>query len=117
MPTAATKPAPIVGNLLKPALENVTCDGRQYILAEGTEGIGFYKAENGSTIVAGKGYLQFEGAGIKAFFFDEDATGINCMPNAIAQTTNQRIYTLAGQRLSKPLRGIMISNGKKILVK
>lgn len=117
LPTAATKPAPIAGNLLKPALEDVTCDGTQYILADGTEGIGFYKAETGSTIVAGKGYLQFEGAGIKGFIFDEDATGISCMPNAIAQTTKQPIYTLAGQRLSKPLRGIMISNGKKLLVK
>ena len=39
------------------------------------------------------------------------------MPNAIAQTTKQPIYNLAGQRLSKPLRGIMISNGKKLLVK
>ena len=117
LPNAANKPAPIDGNLLKPALEDVTCDGKQYILADGTEGIGFYKAESGSTIVAGKGYLQFEGAGIKGFIFDEDATGINSMPNAIAQTTNQPIYTLAGQRLSKPLRGIMISNGKKLLVK
>lgn len=117
LPNAATKPAHIAGNLLKPALEDVTCDGTQYILADGTEGIGFYKAEGGTTIGAGKGYLKVEGAGIKALLFDNDASGINCKPNAIAQTTNQPIYTLAGQRLSKPLRGIMISNGKKLLVK
>ena len=112
---AQEKPAALAGNLLKAAMSDVTADGAQYILAEGTEGVGFYKATAGSTIAAGKGYLEFTGAGIKAFYgFDADeATGISLTP-ALSEG-EEAVYNLAGQRLQKMQRGINIINGKKVL--
>ncbi|MBR5393730.1 MAG: DUF4465 domain-containing protein [Bacteroidaceae bacterium] len=115
LPTAATTPAPVAGNLLKPAVTDVVADGSQYILADDTEGVAFYKAAAGSTITAGKGYLQFAGASVKAFLFDfNDATGINTIDNG-QLTIDNEVYNVAGQRLSKMQRGINIINGRKVL--
>ncbi|MBP3712840.1 MAG: DUF4465 domain-containing protein [Bacteroidaceae bacterium] len=111
---AATTPAALEGNLLKAAKEDVTADGSQYVLANDDEaGIGFYRAILGTTIAAGKGYLEMNGAGVKAYFFDNDATGIE-MVNGQWSMVNG-IYNLAGQRLQKMQKGINIINGKKVL--
>lgn len=114
VPTASATPAAVAGNLLKPALADITADGSQYILADGSEGVAFYQATTGSTIAAGKGYLEFTGSGVKAFTFDDDnATGINDLDaNA---NLNEPIYNVAGQRMSKMQRGINIIGNKKIL--
>ena len=114
IPAAQTTPAALEGNLLKPAVEDVTADGTQYILAEGTEGIAFYQATSGTTIAAGKGYLEIDGSAVKAFLFDDgNATGID----DVNQNTNLNapIYNVAGQRLQKMQRGINIIGNKKIL--
>ena len=114
LPAAATTPAAPAGNLLKPALTDVACDGSQYILANGTQGLGFYKAKAGTTIAAGKGYLEFAGSPVKAFLFEGgDATGISLTP-ALSEG-EEAIYNIAGQRIQKMQRGINIINGKKVL--
>ena len=114
LPTAATTPAPVAGNLLKPALTDVTTDGSQYILADGSKGVAFYKAVAGTTIAAGKGYLEFAGSDVKAFLFDvDDATGI-ASPKSSPEGKDF-IYNVAGQRIQKVQRGINIINGKKVL--
>ena len=114
LPAAATTPAAPAGNLLKPALTDVTCDGSQYVLADGAKGVGFYKAIAGSTIAAGKGYLEFTGSPVKVFLLEgEDATGIETLSNSPLK--GEDIYNLAGQRMQKMQRGINIMNGKKIL--
>ena len=114
LPAALTAPAAPAGNLLKPALADVTADGSQYILADGSKGIGFYKAIAGSTIAAGKGYLEFTGSPVKAFLFEgDDATGLSDMSDLSVQS--DAIYNVAGQRIQKMQRGINIINGKKIL--
>ena len=46
-----------------------------------------------------------------------DATGIETMSNGQWKMGNAQIYNLAGQRLSKPQRGINIVNGKKVVVR
>lgn len=106
-------PAINIANDLKGAAEDIAATG-QYVLAkpEGEE-VGFYKAETG-TIKAGKAYLE-SAADVKAFYFtEEDATGIEAMDNA-QMSTNNAIYNLAGQRISKAQKGINIVNGKKVL--
>ena len=93
----------------------VTADGTQYILANANEGVGFYKAETGTTIAAGKGYLVISGdAAVKGFYgFDaDDATGIKGIDFA---GENAPVYNLAGQRLGKAQKGVNIIGGKKVL--
>ena len=50
--------------------------------------------------------------GLISFIFDEEALGIKTTDNR-QQTTDNVIYNLSGQRLSKPQKGINIINGKK----
>ena len=116
IPAATSTPAAPEGNLLKAATEDITCSGTQYVLAqpEGEE-VGFYKAITNSTIKAGKGYLEFTGTPVKAFYFtDDNATGIDNL-NADLNLNGEAIYNIAGQRLSKTQRGINIIGNKKIL--
>lgn len=100
-------------NDLVAATEAFVADGTQYILADGAEGVGFYKATPETTIAAGKGYIV-KASSVKAFYgFDaDDATGISGIN---AADENAVIYNVAGQRLSKAQKGINIINGKKVL--
>ena len=102
-------------NDLKASDTDVTADGTQFVLANGSNGVGFYKAEASTTIAAGKGYLVIDGAGVKGFYGFEfnDATGINNLN--VNDNLNDVIYNLAGQRLSKMQKGINIVGGKKVL--
>lgn len=92
-----------------------------YILNNGSEGMGFYKANN-KKVAAGKAYLRVSSsaAGAKNFFsfsFMESGgtTGINEVQNT---KNNGELYNLNGMRLSKPTqKGIYIMNGKKFIVK
>ena len=104
-------------NDLKASDTEVTADGTQFVLANGSKGVGFYKAEENSTIAAGKGYLEISGeAGVKGFYGFEfnDATGIEeTLSNSPLKGEN--IFNLAGQRMSKMQKGINIVAGKKVL--
>lgn len=104
-------------NLLVAAITDVVADGNQYVLANKEQGIGFYMANPGTTIAAGKGYLDFGTSNpdrVKSFYpIDlEDATGI---AGINADNENALIYNISGQRLNKVQKGINIINGKKIL--
>jgi hypothetical protein len=104
------------GNLLKASDKDIVADGDQYILAkpEGKE-VAFYQATNGTTIAAGKAYIEIFAAGVKAFYFDGDEeTAINSLTPALSESEGA-IYNMAGQRVSKLQKGINIVNGKKIL--
>ena len=110
---AADLPAINIANDLKGTDADTAADGTMYILANGSEGIGFYKAEG--TIPAGKAYFQ-SASSVKAFFFSgDDATGINEVNDQWSMINGQSIYNLAGQRVSKMQKGINIINGKKVL--
>ena len=110
---AADLPAINVANNLKGTDADTVADGTMYILANGSNGVGFYQATTGSTIAAGKAYYQST-SGVKAFFFDgDDATGIADLKDL--KDSKDLIYNLAGQRLGKMQKGINIVGGKKVL--
>ena len=89
-------------------------DGTMYVLAKVDGVVGFYLANEGSAIPAGKAYYQ-SASGVKAFFFDgSNATGV---ANVEKAAENGAIYNLAGQRLQKMQKGVNIVGGKLILVK
>ena len=99
---AADLPAINIANNLKGTDVDTAADGTMYILANGADGVGFYKAEG--TIPAGKAYFQ-SSTGVKAFFFDgDDATGISGVDANL--NANDAIYNIAGQRIQKMQKGI-----------
>lgn len=115
--TYTTSEVPDVAiNELVAATEEVTADGSQFVLANGEDGVGFYKAIAGTAIAAGKAYLvvRTEGEGVKNFIsFEDDPTGISNLNANL--NANEVIYNLAGQRLQKMQRGVNIVGGKKVL--
>ena len=101
-------------NDLKGTTEPLVADGTQYILYEKGGVTAFYQATPGSTIPAGKAYIETDGAGVKGFFFADDATAIEeTLSNSPLKDEN--IFNLAGQRLNKMQKGINIVGGKKVL--
>lgn len=104
-------------NDLKAATEAVTSDGAKYFaLATLSDGkVGFAKVATGVDIPAGKAYLMVEnGTPAKFFSLDGEATGINSVKTAKADGA---YYTLEGVKTTKPVKGLYIHNGKKIVVK
>lgn len=80
-----------------------------------------YYPQNGASIGACRAYFQLTNAvaTVKAFnisFGDGTETSISLTP-ADSHVIEGSIYNIAGQRLSKPQRGINIINGRKVVVK
>ncbi len=88
-----------------------------YILANETAGIGFYKA-NGNVVATNKAYLDLTGTNAKSFVLPGGETdGIRSIENGKLRIENSNYYNLAGQRVGKDYKGIVIVNGKKMLNK
>ena len=103
-------------NDLKAATADVTSDGAKYFaLTKQGDKVGFALVADGVVIPAGKAYLEVP-AGIAAKFFslDGEATGIESVKTAKADGA---YYTLEGVKTTKPVKGLYIHNGKKIVVK
>lgn len=104
-------------NDLKAATEDVTSvDDKFFALTKLGEKVGFALVANGVVIPAGKAYLSIPRAasGAKFFGLDGEATGINSVKTAKADGA---YYTLEGVKTTKPVKGLYIHNGKKIVVK
>lgn len=98
-----------------------------FILGKNSSGvIGFYKA-NGNSITRGKAFLHIsnnllpesitgngDAEARVSFVFDDETTavdGVRVIDN------NNTVYNLRGQRVSQPVKGIYIVNGKKVILK
>lgn len=82
---------------------------------------GFYKASNGKTIPAKCAYLEVKNSANPAKCFSlgdhsGSTTGITSVKNEAAGN-NAPMYNLAGQLVDKGYKGIVIKNGKKIVLK
>lgn len=94
-----------------------------YVLGKKSNGVGFYRW-TGLSLGAGRVYLSHEPepdipAALREFisFGDDTPTDISSTPMDEQETTVS-YYNLSGQRVDKPLmKGVYITNGKKILVK
>lgn len=93
-----------------------TADGTQYGFTS-VGGPAFKPVKAGEAIPAKKGYivLSSSSAAKYAISFDGEATGIHTIEAASA--ANGSMYNLAGQRVDKAYKGIVIVNGKKYLNK
>lgn len=82
---------------------------------------GFYKASDGKKIPVKCAYLEIEDNGNSAKFYSlgdhsGSTTGITSVKNEAAGN-NAPMYNLAGQLVDKGYKGIVIKNGKKIVLK
>ena len=88
-----------------------------YILNNGANGVGFYKA-NGQTVAKNRAYLQSTVLGARlSFSFDDEAgeaTGISEVKDVKADAA---IYNLNGVRVKNMTKGLYIMNGKKVVLK
>lgn len=112
-------------NLLKVSDGTVVGDDATiYVLANKANGVGFYLWDStADPIPSGKVYLDTTGIGAKSLeyfsldnsIFDESETdGIKAVSTSVENGVR---YNLAGQRVGKDYKGIVIVNGKKMLNK
>ena len=106
----------LANNDLKAATADVTSDGTKFFaLTKIGDKVGFALVEKDVVIPAGKAYLEVsKGTAAKFFSLDGEATGINSVKTAKADGA---YYTLEGVKTTKPVKGLYIHNGKKIVVK
>lgn len=107
---------PLENNNLVAATTDKPSDGAKYFaLTKIGEKVGFALVANGVVIPAGKAYLEVtKSTGAKFFGLDGEATGINSVKTTKADGA---YYTLEGVKTTKPVKGLYIHNGKKIVVK
>lgn len=103
-------------NSLVAAKEAVTSDGATFFaLTKMDTKVGFAVVKEGVKIPASKAYLKVPASTPAKFFgLDGEATGINSVKTAKADGA---YYTLEGVKTTKPVKGLYIHNGKKIIVK
>ncbi len=125
--TKKASAAAIETNLLKSATGTETGNGtgNYYVLGTTTKGVGFGKLADGVTLAKGKAYIDGnEFVDAKDFYpfvigdEENETTSINSIENGESRIENSDyIYNLAGQKVSKDYKGIVIVNGKKFVRK
>ena len=109
--------------LLAPEAGQTSTGVNEYCLANKTNGIGFYPVKEGVAIK--KAYLVIEPeSNVEApefIGFIEDggiSTGISTVAVENAELNiDAPMYNIAGQRVSRSYKGVVIQNGKKFVVK
>ena len=90
-----------------------------YVLANKSNGVGFYPWGGTTDLSAGKVYLQAKASyGAREFigFGDDETTDIKATQRS-NEMMNGEVYNLAGQRIAQPTKGLYIVNGKKVVIK
>lgn len=110
--------APVEGNkLIGVTSDHIAGEEVDYVLAYRSSVIGFFLAEDGLVIPAGKAYLHIDGSGARSFLpLNNETTGIGAllMNN---EKVKKEIFSLSGQRVSQPKKGLYIIGGRKVVVK
>ena len=86
-----------------------------YVLANKNDKVGFYLLASSVTVPEGKAYLSVASGGAHEFLGFGDATRIsnlNANPNL-----NANYYDLQGRRIAKPIQGVYIKDGRKVIIK
>lgn len=113
-------------NLLKGVTASTTInptDGSNtnFILANGTNGIGFYAVSSSGELAAGKAYLQLPTSAAQAksvkMVFEDETTGIVENYEFENKNNDGTAYDLMGRKVKNMTKGMYIMNGKKVIKK
>jgi surface protein len=107
---------------LKPITINET-EGEytNYYLSNGDSGVGFYKVNGSVDLKANRAYLPLlkgtasAGTRFIGIDFGDGTTSIREVKSG--EVKGEEWYTLQGQRVAKPGKGLYIRNGKKVVVR
>lgn len=115
---AATANGVVTNGLLNGGYATMTAaaDANNYVLQNNANGVNFYLVtETAATVKPFRAYLKASGAGARALNLDlGETTGIETVKKADVTTA---VYSLSGQRVAAPQKGLYIVNGKKVIVK
>ena len=105
-----------IGNILEVSDENAS--NGVYVLANGSQGVGFYKWAGGS-LGAGRAIVPAYRVNSTAreflgFDFSNEATAIKSVKTKKAEN---QYFNLTGQQITHPVKGLYIANGKKVVFK
>jgi len=101
-------------NLLKGTIGECTpADEAYYTLAAGP----VFKKSSGGKLAAGKAYLVVPASEAPelTISFESEVTGISEVKGASQQSA--AVYSISGQRVALPSKGLYIQNGKKVILK
>ena len=118
---ATTETVAVIDNKFSnSASSSVLMENNDYILANGSQGIGIYKAQAGTTLKQGKAFLRMGSTSNAPSFimnFGGNATGVEITLTDGA-TGEQVVYDLYGRRVTEVTKGrLYIVNGKKVFIK
>lgn len=101
-------------NQLHGTLTATTAPANTFALSTKKGVTGFYPVSTGLTIPAHKAYLTLSGSTSRSLTIDGEITGIM---NVREEGTPVEFYNLQGVKMQRPIKGIYISNGKKVVIK
>ena len=117
--TTAEETDDVTGNVLVGVTADTQVAAGSFVLMNGTQGVGFYKAASAFTVGANTAYIEAladgEARSFIGFNFGGETTAIEGV--ATVKENNGEVYNLQGQRVVKATKGLYIVNGKKVLVK
>ena len=126
IPTAEVKYAYanlFVGTTAETALPGSDGGYSNYILANGTEGLKFYRSDGTSPLLANRAYLHIptnitSDSRTLSFSFAEDSevTGIDDVVDS-GSDVQAHTYNLSGQRVVSTKSGVYVKNGKIVIIK
>lgn len=117
-----TATSDVSANILESAKGNEVGDGNgnYYVLGMNSSNVvGFGPLANGVTLAKGKAYIvPTSGSGFLTFVIgDEDETTTINAVDAAGMDDDTPVYNLAGQKVGKDYKGVVIVNGKKVIRK
>lgn len=115
---AATEEGVVTNGLLNGTYATTTAaaGADNYVLQKNGDDVNFYLVTGtDATVKPFRAYLMASGAGARALNLDlGETTGIETVKKADVTTA---VYSLSGQRVAAPQKGLYIVNGKKVIVK
>ena len=112
----------MVGTLQPITLKETDGEYTNYYLSSGDSGVGFYKVNGSVALKANRAYLPLlkgttqAGTRFIGLGFEDDGT-TNLTPALSKGEGDGEWYTLQGQRVAKPGKGLYIRNGKVVVIK